>query len=125
MSLHDAALTRFGQWWQRARRAGYTYAEGVAMHGRAPERHKRAELRRTVAWGVALPALTLVGLLLTPWALVLLLAWPLQVLRLRLRGESTARSVFLTLGRLPEAQGVLNYLWRRLTLARARLIEYK
>lgn len=125
MTLHDAALTRFGQWWQRARRAGYTYAEGVAMHGQSPDRHRRAELRRTLVWGLALPVFTLAGLLVSPWALVLLLAWPLQMLRLRLRGESLAQSVFLTLGKLPEAQGALTYLWRRLTRARARLIEYK
>ncbi|MEO0831634.1 MAG: glycosyltransferase family A protein, partial [Pseudomonadota bacterium] len=37
MTLHDAAMTRFGQWWQRSRRAGHTYAEGAAIHGAGPE----------------------------------------------------------------------------------------
>ena len=48
MTLHDAAMTRMAQWWQRARRAGHTYAEGVALHGSAPERYRVAELRRTL-----------------------------------------------------------------------------
>jgi GT2 family glycosyltransferase len=39
MTLHDAAMTRFGQYWRRARRAGHAYAEGAAMHGAPPERH--------------------------------------------------------------------------------------
>ncbi|WP_299819486.1 glycosyltransferase family A protein [uncultured Jannaschia sp.] len=125
MTLHDAALTRPGQWWQRARRAGYTYAEGVAMHGRGPERHSVAQLRRTLAWGIVLPLVTLLGLFVTPWAALLLLVWPLQMLRLHVRGLDWPQSVFLTLGKLPEAQGALTYLWRRLTRARARLIEYK
>ncbi|WP_299655440.1 glycosyltransferase [uncultured Jannaschia sp.] len=125
MTLHDAALTHPGQWWQRARRAGYTYAEGVAMHGSAPERHGVAQLCRSLAWGIALPLVTLLGLFVTPWAALLLLVWPLQMVRLRARGLDWPQSVFLTLGKLPEAQGALTYLWRRLTRARARLIEYK
>lgn len=125
MTLHDAAMTRFGQWWQRTRRGGYAYAEAVAMHGRPPERHGVRELRRILFWGIALPAVTLIGAALTPWALLLLLIWPAQVVRLRLRGLPWHRALFLTLAKLPEAQGALTYGWRRLTHARARLIEYK
>lgn len=125
MTLHDAALLHPGQWWQRARRAGYAYAEGAAMHGRAPERHNLAPLGRALAWGLALPLVTLAGLAVTPWAGLLLLAWPAQVARLRVRGMPWRHAAFLTLGKLPEAQGALTYGWRRLTRARARLIEYK
>jgi GT2 family glycosyltransferase len=125
MTLHDAALTRFGQWWQRTRRGGYAFAEGVALHGGPPERHCVAPLRRIVVWGLVLPAVTLPGALVTPWALVLLLAWPAQVVRLHLRGMGWQRAAFMTLTKLPEAQGALTYWWRRLTGAGARLIEYK
>ncbi|TCM78975.1 glycosyltransferase family 2 protein [Rhodovulum steppense] len=125
MTLHDAAMTRFGQWWQRTRRGGHAFAQGAAMHGAPPERHYVPQLRRALAWGIALPLVTLLGAFFTPWALVLLLAWPAQALRLRLRGMPWARAVFLTLAKLPEAQGVFTYLWRRLTRARTRLIEYK
>ncbi|MBB1492620.1 glycosyltransferase family 2 protein, partial [Paracoccus sp. MC1854] len=55
----------------------------------------------------------------------LLLAWPLQVLRLRLRGEPWERALFLTLAKFPEAQGVLRYAWQRLRGGQVRLIEYK
>lgn len=125
MALHDAAMTRFGQWWQRTRRGGYAFAQGAAMHGRAPERHYVPQLRRALLWGLALPLVTLLGLMVSPWALLLLLAWPAQVLRLRRRGMPWSGALFLTLAKLPEAQGALTYLWRRLTRARARLIEYK
>lgn len=125
MTLHDAALTRFGQWWQRTRRGGYAFAQGAAMHGAPPERHCVPALRRIILWGLALPLAMALGALLTPWALLLLLAWPLQVLRLRLRGMPWHRAFFLTLGKLPEAQGALTYWARRLTRTRSRLIEYK
>jgi len=126
MTLHDAAMTRFGQWWQRARRAGHAYAQGAAMHGRPPERHKVRETGRALVWGLALPLAALSGaVLLSPWALALLLVYPLQIARLIRKGYAPYRALFLTLAKLPEAQGVLTYLGRRLTGAEARLIEYK
>ena len=59
------------------------------------------------------------------WALMILLAWPAQILRLRLRGFDWTRAIFLTFGKLPEALGVLGYHVHRLTGAERRLIEYK
>ncbi|MCB1451977.1 MAG: glycosyltransferase [Nitratireductor sp.] len=126
MTLHDAAMTRFGQWWQRARRAGYTYAEGVAMHGRSPERHKLRELISVLAWGLALPLVLLAtAMLAMPWALAGLLAYPAQVLRLRGRGFPWIPALFLVMASFPAAQGALTYGWHRLTRKRAQLIEYK
>ena len=125
MTLHDAAMTRFSQWWNRNRRAGHAYAEGAAKHGRSPERHRVQQTRSALIWGAGLPAVALLGTIFSPWSLALLLAWPAQVLRLTLRGENGIRALFLTLGKLPEAQGVLGYRWGRLRGGRTELIEYK
>ena len=62
MALHDIAMTRVGQWWKRARRAGYTYAEGAALYWSGPERYNRARLYRTCLWGIGIPLLA-IGLL--------------------------------------------------------------
>jgi len=126
MTRHDAALTRFAQFWQRARRTGHTYAEGAAMYGRGPERYRVAELRRALLWGAGVPLVAGFGaLFLSPWALLLLLAWPAQMLRMRLRGAQWEEAVFLTIGKLAEVQGIVGY-WRgRLTGQRRALIEYK
>ena len=126
MTLHDAAITRFGQWWRRTRRAGYAYAEGAFMHGAPPERHRVPQTRRALIWGLALPV-TILGLaFLAPWlALILAMAFPLQVVRLaRQRGDGV-EALFLTLGKLPEAIGVLDYHLGRLSGRRRVLIEYK
>jgi GT2 family glycosyltransferase len=126
MTLHDAAITRFGQWWRRARRAGHAYAEGAAMHGAAPERHRVAQTRRALIWGFALPVAVLVlGLLVPPLALLLALAWPVQVARLARRSGDLSEALFLTLGKIPEAIGVLDYHLGRLSGRRRGLIEYK
>jgi len=125
MTLHDADLTKFGQWWRRSKRGGFAYAEGAAMHGAPPERHKVSELRRALAWGAGLPLLTLFGLLITPAALLLLLVWPAQMLRLRGKGYPKIQAIFLTLAKLPEAQGALEYYLRQLRGDQIKLIEYK
>ena len=125
MTLHDAAMTRFSQWWKRSRRAGYAFAEGAAMHGAPPERHWVAETRRAAIWGLALPVASLVlGAFATPWALVALAAYPLQVLRLQ-RRYGGQRAFFLTLAKFPEAAGVLQFHLNRLLHRRIGLIEYK
>ena len=126
MAIHDAAMTKFSQWWQRAQRAGHTYAEGVAIHGNSPEKYRRRELRRTLIWGALIPFVALAAaVLLSPWALALLLAWPLQILRLLIKGKPWEQAVFLTLAKLPEAQGVFGYWYSNLMGRSRRLIEYK
>jgi GT2 family glycosyltransferase len=131
MTLHDAAITRFGQWWKRARRCGYAYAEGAHLHGEPPERHRVNESRRVWLWGLAIPLVVIsLALAFGGWVLVLLLIYPAQFVRLALRGTKTAkenwsRALFLTLGKFPEAMGQLNFIYNRLAGKTARLIEYK
>ena len=36
MALHDAAMTHFAQWWRRATRAGYAFAQGAHCTARGP-----------------------------------------------------------------------------------------
>lgn len=124
MTLHDAAMTRVGQWWKRTRRGGHAFAEGASLHGAPPERHWVAETRRAVLWGAVLPVVAILGMLLSPWAGLLLLAYPLQMLRLS-RQYGWERAVFMTLAKVPEALGVLQFHWNRLLKRKSRLIEYK
>ncbi len=127
MTLHDAAMTKASQWWQRSRRAGHAYAEGAALHGReSEERYNVAETRRALLWGIGVPGLAVLGaLLVSPWLIFVLLAWPLQVLRLSAKGMPLTEAVFMVAGKLPESQGVLGYWKNRLTGKQRRLIEYK
>lgn len=135
MTLHDAAMHRLGQWWQRNRRSGHAFAEGAWLHGAPPERHFVAETRRALVWGALLPLLWL-GLMIVGargLAGLLLCLYPLQVMRVArlVRTLWPAHPIpwqhafFLILGRFPEAQGVLTFHWRRWRRGPVRLIEYK
>lgn len=130
MTLHDAAMTRFGQFWKRARRAGYAAAEGMAMYGRAPEKHGVTATRRAIGWGLGIPLLIIIGsLFFGPVVLWGFMIYPLQVIRLAVRegGSRFAweQAVLLTLGKFAESRGVMDYLWRRWRGHEAQLIEYK
>jgi GT2 family glycosyltransferase len=134
MVLHDADMTRFAQWWRRALRAGWAYAEGAALHGAAPERHWVRERRSILAWGLALPAAAL--LLAWPtrgWSLLLLAAWPALGVRIALRAQRAgvaprdARLLagFTVLAKLPQAVGVVQFLASRLLGRRRRLVDWR
>lgn len=131
MTLHDAAMTRFGQWWQRSLRAGYAFAEGAYLHGAAPERHWLRESRRAWLWGLGLPlAIVLACVLLGSWGLLLLSVYPLQAVRLARRGgrsvrENWLQAVFLVLGKFPEMLGQVRFLLNRFGAGKTVLIEYK
>ena len=126
MTRHDANIMRFGQWWRRARRAGHAYAEGAALHGAPPERHNVAQTRRALIWGLVLPLAAIFGaLLINPIFLLLLLVWPAQILRLAIRDQDLTQATFLTLGKIPEAFGVVEYWFKRWTGRDSTLIEYK
>jgi GT2 family glycosyltransferase len=134
MTLHDLAMTRFSQWWKRAERGGFAFAQGVAMHGRPPERHWVHELRSTILWGLVLP-LFILGL---AWptqgtSLILALAYPIQAWRISRRHRKQEMSAFdawiwgcnCILCRFPNALGALRYWSSRLSGRHQTLIEYK
>lgn len=131
MTLHDAAMTRFSQWWRRTCRAGHAFAEGAALHGAPPDRHWVTETRRAVIWGAVLPLLIVILLFVSPaLALLLALVYPAQILRLAARGGISRRASweiagFNVLSKFAEAQGVLSYWLNRLRGRRGGLIEYK
>lgn len=131
MTLHDAAMTRLGQWWKRSMRAGYAFAEGAHLHGAAPERHCVRAVRRAWTWGLAFPlAVVLAAVLWSPWTLLLLLAYPTQMLRLYLAAAGplkarVASAAFTVLGKFAEVMGQLKFVSLRLTGGRSQLIEYK
>ena len=128
MTLHDATMMRFGQWWRRSVRAGHAFAEGAALHGKGPERHWVTEVWRALFWGPGVPLTAANLAVLHPLGGLFVFIWPAQVARLamRWRGQGgLGRAFFSVLGKLAEAQGVVAYAWGRLTRRKRGLIEYK
>ncbi len=133
MTLHDAQMTRFQQWWQRSLRAGYAYAEGAALHGAPPERHWVKETRSIRLWGFIIPAVIILGAVPTSgWSLVLLVGYPLMAYRIyqyaRRSGRSPAAARLFAgacmLAKFPQAQGQFRFYWGQWFKRPSRLIEY-
>lgn len=137
MTLHDAAMTRFSQWWKRTLRGGYAYTEGAHLHGGSNARHFVRQYRRILVWGLLFPVLILAAAPFRPVVLWGLLAYPLHVVRIGLRDRATrdgcalsprdswSRALFFVLARFPEALGCCRYLLNRHLRRAGSLIEYK
>jgi glycosyltransferase involved in cell wall biosynthesis len=134
MTLHDAAMTRFAQWWKRSLRAGHAYAEGAALHGHEPERHWVREARSNWFWGLAVPAAALALAPLTAGGSLVLLGGYL-VLAVRVyaamrrrgwaSGDARLYGAACALGKIPQGLGQALYWSKRLAGKRGGLIEYK
>jgi GT2 family glycosyltransferase len=131
MTLHDAAMTRFSQWWWRTVRNGYSFAQGAYLHGASPERHYFWQMLRAWLWGVCIPlACLMCGLALGTWGWAAWLIYPLQVLRQTVRNPGSLRqrallAVFQLLARFPESWGQIKFMRDLLLGYQTRLIEYK
>jgi glycosyltransferase involved in cell wall biosynthesis len=135
MTLHDAQMTSFAQWWKRAQRAGHAYTEGSWMHGSEPERHWVKETQSAWLWGLVLPALAL-GMALTTedWSLLLLSAYPLATYRIYnyyvkhrdiTTKDAAIYALSCVLAKFPHLQGQIQFHQRRLLGQQSKLIEYK
>jgi glycosyltransferase involved in cell wall biosynthesis len=131
MTLHDAAIFSIGQWFRRAVRSGYGFANGAALHGGPPERMWIAECRRLWMWGFLFPlTILLLSFAVSAWFMLLFLVYPLRVFRLFLRGKYSRRhnwwnAVSLVVCHFPQFWGQLKYATDRLSRSRSRIIEYK
>lgn len=141
MTLHDAAIMRFGQWWNRTRRSGHAYGEMAHLHPDARDPNWPRQVRSILAWGGGmtglLAAAVLLAIIVSPiyWlaASLVFLPWPVRMAQLarrqRRRGLSPrvarASGVLLMVGKVPQFLGLASY-YRNLWTGRAsRLIEYK
>ncbi|MDF3606755.1 glycosyltransferase [Paracoccus sp. DMF-8] len=128
MTLHDAAMTRFSQWWKRNRRTGHAFAEVSWRYRNGPEGFWKRETRRAAIWAGLLPVILLLALV-QPWFLLALLIYPAQIVRMARRDsdpqDKWARAAFNMLGKFPEALGIAEYHLRRVLGRKSGLIEYK
>ena len=131
MTLHDAAMTKFKQWWKRTVRAGYAFAEGRYLYGAPPEFHWVKESKRAWIWGVIIPLMIILMLAFSPIAaLILLLLYPVQIMRLTFKSDKKTsdafiQAIFLTLGKFAEATGQIKFWFDRYLGQQSKIIEYK
>ena len=142
MTIHDAAMRRFGQWWRRAVRAGYVEGEGMVRSGRGYPRWRQAMSH--LFWVFGVPLVMFTGAVAAVWCgappmlagagFLIATGAAYALLWLRIRRHAARRwpprdaacfATFCLLAKWPAVQGMGTYLWRRLRGGPRRLIEYK
>lgn len=115
MTLHDAHMSRFKQWWLRAVRSGYGYAQVFATTRSTPQPLYGRELRRAAVWGAGFPLAGLTAIIAWPkmgiLAVGVLIA---QVARIAARRGvnsffSWQYALFMVLSKVPELLGALRF----------------
>lgn len=115
MTLHDAAMYRFGQWWMRGVRSGFGYAQVWRATREGAQPLYWLEIRRALFWAGLIPFLALMAALASPWLGAAIVAvYGVQIARIAMRlGPAQAASwnygLFAVLAKFPELQGVLRY----------------
>jgi glycosyltransferase involved in cell wall biosynthesis len=139
MTLHDFNMTRFRQYWRRALRAGYAYAEMSDRFGRSSDPMWRGESRRNIIRGTAWMAWGCIGVaiaaLFRGWGV---LVWIAVLAAFSVRSAWKARyrapgqklllllyGIHSHLQHVPVLFGQIQY-WRGRRLGKqGRIIEYK
>lgn len=136
MTLHDAAMHRFAQFWRRSERSGHAYAELASLHGREPEHLAVRAVASIIAWSTG-PALLAIALLAGGAgraALAPALAYAAPFLRARgatsSRGYDGATATLYAgacvVGKFAQLGGVIRFVLNRFVhRRRSLLIEYK
>jgi GT2 family glycosyltransferase len=134
MTIHDAAMRRLSQWWRRAMRCGYGFAQVNALHGAPPVRKFRGEIRRVWVWAAVVPIVIGLTALASPAAAALVaLVYPLRVLRVAVRASrdglrpqaSLAWGLSCVASSAAELVGILKFHFDHARSRPARIIEYK
>jgi hypothetical protein len=141
MALHDAAITRFRQWWRRTRRSGHAFGEIAFLHPDVRDPDCRRSVRSIMVWGGAMPAFFLAAVVLAlavgpRWRVAVVLAlvpWPLRMVQLARKQQRRGLSakvawvsgILLMIGKVPQLLGLIGYHRDRLSGRASRIIEHK
>lgn len=141
MALHDAAIYRFSQWWQRTRRSGHCFAELATRYSDSREPGRFRSLCSVCFWGAILPATFAASAVVGLWAnqrwmlgsLAAFAMWIFQIVRIARNKRRTGLTLktactlalLLVMGKVPQFLGSLKYFHSRIRGIESLLIEYK
>jgi GT2 family glycosyltransferase len=129
MTLHDVAIHRFGAWWKRHRRGGYSFAHAALLN---KDGFKLRNIRSILTWGLVLPT---GAVMLAPFTLGGSVAalgalngmqW-YRIRRWRMNEmkddpkDASVYALYLLVGKFAETQGVIEATWK---FVRGRSFQY-
>jgi len=133
MTLHDAEMTKFSQWWKRAKRGGYAYAASFYLHGQSAEKFKRKEVFSIVFWAGFIPVTITFLSLINPYLLVVSLVYVLQVIKVFIKTKVNNKnhlikliySISIVFAKFPHFLGIMKFVINKVKNKKEYLIEYK
>ena len=133
-SLHDANMYQFRQWWQRAKRCGYAFAQVSSLHGKSPEKKFVKQIRSVWLHGLILP---LVAITLTipshGLSLLLFCRYPLSAFKVAYQThamgfpwtDSFTWGASCSVSAFPAVLGTMQFYLNQLVSRDHQIIEYK
>jgi len=132
MTLHDAAMSRFWQWWKRSQRAGYAFAEGAYLYGMSPEKYRLKEIISIFIWGGIIPILLLFLSINNQWFMLGWLVYLLQIIKVAIKKHklisrrlSLLYASFVMLAKFPQFNGIMDFILNKKNNKVYKIIEYK
>ena len=131
MTIHDAKLSSFTQWSKRARRGGYAYGIWAHLCSDDPNLNWRSRCAGIVFWGIFVPLGMLISLFYSYHVTALLTLIPLvQIIRVAFLSRHTLNenwiySTFILLAKIPQAIGLVEYVFDKITNKDTSIIEYR
>jgi glycosyltransferase involved in cell wall biosynthesis len=139
MTGHDLAILHVSQYWRRAVRTGYAYAEISARYRETPDplwiRESRGNLLRGLSYVVISAGMCAMAIVLRSWIPLFIAVLAVAALAVRTailsKWKSASLSTLLLFGihshvqHVPILQGQLLYLWNHWRGRGRELIEYK
>lgn len=152
MTLHDANMQHFSQWWLRSVRCGHAYAHGYDLHRHDADAainaggYNRKPMLSGLLYGLVMPGLLVIilsilvastsglkPLLLFATAIVVLAAYgrigrkasESKAAQFNSTRQRLVYAAFIVMAKLPEALGVLRYYFNRTVGKTSKIIEYK
>lgn len=131
MTLHDAAMTRWSQYWKRGRRGGFGFVQVLHKYGFSTETDTFRPVMSALFWGAILPlAIVLAALVWVPALVTLPLIYCVQWVRIYGKTEGTPafrarRALAVLFAKFAETRGIMEFAFKRLTNRRMDAILYK
>ena len=119
MARHDAGMTNFRQWSERAVRSGYAYAHGYALHRKEREEYCRRASLRIWFWAFILPFTSMLLILFyDPLFILLFTLYLLQILKITVDKKNKVvpwqsaiiYSIFNIIGKFFQLVGQVQYM---------------
>jgi len=134
MVLHDAAITKFSQWWKRAVRGGFGGAQIDALQVTGSEKYCSKDMLSILFWALFFPGLILsLALLFSQWWSLLFTVYLFQTIKIAITinrhlsnwKHSFYYAVFVIIRKWPAFLGELLFLAKKVLHKPPTIIEYK